>query len=202
MVMSASRFFDWKRASAMLLLSLTLALAGCAATQPTWPRVPSLVVQGTDGRSHAIVEEIASAPVTVFVFFSESCGCLDAHALRLHALHDAYERRGVRFFFVDPEVGASVERDAELARRRSYAFPILLDPGGRFASAAGAEYATYALVVDPSGHVRYRGGIDTDKTRLHDDATPMLRDALDDVLAGREPRRPEGKALGCALRFW
>jgi hypothetical protein len=58
------------------------------------------------------------------------------------------------------------------------------------------------VVLDREGHVLYRGGIDSDKQRLHSDATPFLRNALDDLLAGRAPLRPEGKTLGCVLRRW
>ena len=50
--------------------------------------------------------------------------------------------------------------------------------------------------------MRYRGGIDSDKTHLKADRTQFLAEALDDLTAGRPPRRPEGKTLGCALQTW
>jgi hypothetical protein len=37
---------------------------------------------------------------------------------------------------------------------------------------------------------------------LHDDAQQFVRSALDDLLAGRSVRVPEGKTLGCALERW
>jgi hypothetical protein len=58
------------------------------------------------------------------------------------------------------------------------------------------------VVLDGEGRVRYRGGIDSDRTHLHEDATPFLRLALDDLLAGRPPRVAEGKTLGCSLQKW
>ena len=67
------------------------------------------------------------------------------------------------------------------------------------ATAVGAESATYTVVVDRVGTIRYRGGIDSDRTHLTPDATPYLADALEDLLAGRAPRVPESRALGCAL---
>jgi hypothetical protein len=100
---------------------------------------------------------------------------------------------------VDSEVGGSPDADAAEAKRRGYPFSILTDRGAKLADALGAEYATYTVVFDSSGRVRYRGGIDSDKQRLHDDATFFLRDALDDLLAGRAVRTSEGKTLGCVL---
>jgi hypothetical protein len=105
----------------------------------------------------------------------------------------------VKVLVVDSEVSATTAADAEAVRERGLP-AITLDPGAKLADALDAEYATYTVVFDDHGKVRYRGGIDTDKNVLHDDAAPFLRDALDDLLAGREPRRAEGKALGCALQ--
>jgi hypothetical protein len=127
---------------------------------------------------------------------------LDVHEPRLRALFDAYHPRGVQFFMVDSEVRGSLERDTTEARRRGYPFPILGDRGAKLANALGAEYATYAVVFDDHARVRYRGGIDTDKSQVHDDATPYLKNALDDLLADREPRVTEGETLGCALQKW
>jgi hypothetical protein len=108
----------------------------------------------------------------------------------------------VQFVLIDPEVSATPEGDAAEASRRGYSYDMILDRGAMLANALGAEYATYTVVVDREGVVLYRGGIDSDKTHLHDDATPYLRDALDDLLAGRPPRRAEAKTLGCALEKW
>jgi hypothetical protein len=55
------------------------------------------------------------------------------------------------------------------------------------------------LLVDTSGRVMYRGGIDSDRSHLRDDATPYLQNAIEDALAGRSLRNPEAKTLGCSL---
>ena len=96
----------------------------------------------------------------------------------------------------------TAEFDAAEAARRGYPFPVLHDPGARLAWALGAEYATYAVVLDPEGRIRYHGGVDSDKGHLHDDAVPYVRNALDDLLAGRAPRVAEAKTLGCSLETW
>jgi hypothetical protein len=105
----------------------------------------------------------------------------------------------VAFVAVDSGAGASGARERGAAARRAYPYPILIDARGSVSRALGAEYATYTVVVDRAGRRVYAGGIDSDKTHLQEDATPFLRDALDDALAGRPLRRPEGKVLGCAL---
>jgi hypothetical protein len=171
-----------------VLLGLFLASA-CATAQP---RVAAIDPGALPAR----------APWTVLVFYSPTCHCLEQHGARLRALYDAYHPRGVQFFLIDSEVRGSPERDEAEARRRGYAFPIVRDVGATLANELGATYATYSVVLDDAGRIRYHGGIDSDKIHLHEDATPYLQEALDDLLAGRPPRRAEAKTLGCALETW
>lgn len=108
----------------------------------------------------------------------------------------------MRFIAVDSEVGGTPEIAAAEGRKRQYPFPIVVDPGAHLAEQLGAEYATYTVVMNRAGQVLYRGGIDSDKQKLHDDATMYLRDALTDLTSGKVLRRSEGTALGCVLRKW
>jgi peroxiredoxin len=185
------------------LRAIALAiLVACAAPAPRLTQVPSIGLVGAGGESVDLRRAAESAPLTVLVFFSPHCHCLDQHQPRLRTLYAEYRTQRVQFFMIDSEVGGSPERDAAETQKRGYLFPILLDRGGRLAELLGADYATYSVVLDTEGRIRYHGGIDTDKTHLHDDATPYLRDAIDDLLAGRAPRVASGKALGCALEKW
>jgi hypothetical protein len=142
------------------------------------------------------------ARLTVLVFFSSSCHCLVQHEARLLALYEQYHPLGVDFFMIDSETSGSAERDTAEARRRGYPFPILLDRGAKLADVLEAQFATYSVVLDREGAVRYRGGIDSDKSHLHDNAQRYLQDAVVDLLAGYSPRVARGKTLGCALQTW
>jgi thiol-disulfide isomerase/thioredoxin len=178
------------------LAAACLFLAGCASVQaPPHGSVPVIAGEGP-----SLDDLTRGAPLTVVVFFSSHCPCQRAHDERLRALASKYGPAGVRFVAVDAEAGASRPRDEAEARARGYSFPILDDPSGSLADSLGAEYATYTVVLDAGQRVRYEGGIDSNKQHLTEDASFFLRDALDDLLAGREPRVPEGKTLGCVLR--
>jgi peroxiredoxin len=187
-----------------LTLTLTLALlvGGCASASSVATQVPATPLVATAGTTRDVRDVVASAPLTVLIFFSRDCHCLDQHDARIRELYEAYHPRGVQVVMVDPEVRASPDIDAAEAARRGYVFPILIDPKAHLADALGAEYATYSVIVDAEGRIRYRGGFDSDKTHLRESATPYVRDALDDLLAGRPPRLAEAKTLGCALEKW
>jgi peroxiredoxin len=187
---------------ATLLLALLALLASACAASHAVEGVPSTPLIAADGATLDAREFASRAPFTVLVFFSRACHCLDQHDSRIRELYDAYRARGVQVVMVDPEVRASPEKDEAEAIRRGYPFPILVDPGARLADSLGAQYATYSVIVDHEARVRYRGGFDSDKTHLRPDATPYVRDALDDLLAGHPPRLAEAKTLGCALEKW
>ena len=177
------------------IVLLLVALGGCVDAQTSVPRTS---VAGSDGVSHALF----GARATVLIFFSDRCPCVSAHDARIIALANTYSSRGVTFLAIDSEVGGGADVDAARARSRGYPFPILVDHDARIARALGAEYATYSVVVDSAGAVAYRGAFDSDHTHLSRDARAYVREALDDVLAGRSVRHAQTEALGCALRTW
>jgi hypothetical protein len=136
----------------------------------------------------------------VLTFFSASCPCQAFHDARLIALAGAYAPRGVRFVAIDAEATASPSLDAAEAAARGYPFSLMSDPSGAWAERLGVTFATETIVLDRAGRVRYRGGIDSDRTHASKSSHPWLREALDALLAGASPASAETKAFGCALR--
>jgi hypothetical protein len=178
-------------------LAIAIACLSCAAPARAG-KMGEATLTGSDG----IVHHVPDAPLTVLVFFSPNCAYQTAHDERLRLLHDQYRPRGVAFFSVDSETSGSLARDEQEARARRYPFPILRDEGARLARAVGAQYATYSVILDRDGRVLYSGAIDGDRVTLRD-ATPWyLRDALEDLLAGRALRVTHSEAPGCALQTW
>lgn len=193
-----------KRSSRLRAAWLATGLAACTA-QPAVPHrhpLPDVTLRGTDARNHRIESELVRARFTVFVFFSKDCAIQRAHDARLSQIAERYRDRGVRVLAIDSETGTSLARDAAEVRARGYRFPILLDADGRFARALGARYSTYSVIADARGRVRYAGAIDTDRQRLHAEATPYLDNALGALLRGAEPEPAETESLGCFLRLW
>jgi hypothetical protein len=175
--------------------------SGLGSGPAAGPHVPQLTLTASSGEVTTLPRDLAAASFTVFVFFSQGCGCFEEHQARLRALQERFAARHVRFVIVDPEVGRTIEQDRSEAADRQLG-AIFLDPGAKLAHALGAEFATFTTVVDGNGRIRYRGGIDSDKSHLRDNATAYLANALDDLTSGREPRVAQTKALGCNLQMW
>lgn len=157
---------------------------------------------GTDGKRYSL-ESFDAARVLVVIFDANRCPTAKAFEERMKAIQTDYRSRGVQLVAVnstDPHLYAEESFDTmvERARDSSFNFPYLKDEHQAAARAFGAECTLHAFVLDRDRRLRYRGRIED--SRNPDKATSRdVRDALDDLLAGREVRTPETEAFGCAL---
>jgi len=99
-----------------------------------------------------------------------------------------------------------VDRSAVRKHLEEYGYrgiPAAIDVDRTVAHRAKASVTPQSVVVDATGEIRYRGRINNfyaalgkprQQVTVHD-----LRDALDEVLAGKPVSNPETKALGCYI---
>ena len=177
-----------------------------AMTAPEARAIPSApkgagdtVLKDARGASVSLAQLVGEHRFTVVVFYSATCPCFAAHVDRLQELAAELGARGVGFVVVDSE--RHTTREPPPPALVAPALPLFRDEDGRLAQRLGALYATETFVVDDRGNVRYRGGIDSDRTYLRIDARAYLRDAVVGLLSGKAPAFANSKALGCALKL-
>ena len=93
----------------------------------------------------------------------------------------------------------------ELTRTRNAApTAFLLDPQSRIARAYGATVTPHMYIVDASGVLVYKGGIDSIASSSVSDvpkAKQYVRVALDEVLAGKPVADAATRPYGCSLKY-
>ena len=93
----------------------------------------------------------------------------------------------------------------ELTQKRSAApAAFLLDPKSRIARAYGATVTPHMYIVDASGVLVYKGGIDSIPSSSQSDipkAKQYVRVALDEVLAGKPVSDASTRPYGCSLKY-
>src|SRR3954447_8938235 len=80
----------------------------------------------------------------------------------------------------------------------------LLDPQSRIARAYGATVTPHMYIIDTSGMLVYKGGIDSIPSSSVSDvakAKQYVRVALDEVLAGRPVSDASTRPYGCSLKY-
>lgn len=163
----------------------------------------SFSLPDTDGAMHSPGDDGAAA--TVVVFTCNHCPYALAWHDRIAQAARDYADRGVRFLAINANDAGRYPRDSYQAMRERLAgepwpMPYLHDASQEVARAYGAKTTPDVFVLDGARRLRYRGAPDA----AYDDPganAQWLRDALDAVLAGREPARAQTKPVGCSIKW-
>jgi thiol-disulfide isomerase/thioredoxin len=153
----------------------------------------------TDGADHG------PDGVTVVVFTCNHCPYALAWHDRLTQVARDYEGRA-RFLAVNPNDAERYPRDSFDAMKKrvqadgGWPHPYLRDESQEVARAFGAQTTPDVFVLDAEGVLRYRGAPDADH-RDESQGAAWLREALDAVLAGEQPSRPETEPVGCSVKW-
>ena len=146
-------------------------------------------------RDRTLAELSKGAKATVLYFWSVECPCVDAREPRMKEIVAKYEKAGVAFVGIDSDPNDTRDQVFEkMGRIRATAYRMLLDPTQAVLKATGGRTATEAIVLDDRGRIRYRGAFDDD---LLKPTRSFLGEALDALLAGRDPSSAETPPDGC-----
>ena len=85
-------------------------------------------------------------------------------------------------------------------RSEDWPFPYLHDESQQAARDWSAQTTPHVYVLDADLRVRYEGAPDADHMDPSLDAA-WLREALDQVLSGREVSRAETEPVGCSIKW-
>ncbi|MFM8284528.1 MAG: redoxin domain-containing protein [Planctomycetaceae bacterium] len=148
------------------------------------------------------LDDLGSPKATVLVFVNVTCPLVKRSWPKLARLDETYGPRGVRIVAIDSADGDDISDLARTGLEHGVSFPLLKDQGGAVAEALGAEFTPQAVVLDAARRIVYRGRID-DQLRLGGERPSAtredLREAIDDVLAGRPVAVPETAVDGCRI---
>jgi peroxiredoxin len=167
-------------------------------------QAPALSLPDTEGTEHAL-PAAGQAPATVVVWTCNHCPYALAWHDRLVGAARDYADRGVRFLAVNSNDAERYPHDSLEAMRERVAteewpFPYLHDESQEAARAWNAQVTPHVYVLDSELVVRYEGAPDADHMQP-DEGAAWLRDALDAVLAGREPELAATDPVGCSIKW-
>jgi peroxiredoxin len=171
---------------------MTLALGQAA---------PDFTLPDTDGNATPLGE----SPASVVVFTCNHCPYALAWHERIQDVARDYEPQGVRMLQIGSNDARRYPRDSYEAMKArvdagEFASPYLYDESQEVARAWGARATPHVFVLDADRRVVYQGAPDADYTDESLNAR-WLREALDDVLAGRAVQTPDSEAVGCSIKW-
>lgn len=175
-----------------ILLLLISIVASVALGTPV-----TKLVEGKNLLTDAKVSiDSATKKGMVVVFLSAKCPCSNSHIVELRNLAEEFKD----FSFVG--IHSNVDEDANLSKpyfqNAGLPFPVIEDEKAKLADQFQALKTPHSYVFSPTGEVLYQGGVSNSKDCTKADRK-FLRDALDDIQAGKAVRMPLGRTLGCAI---
>lgn len=204
-----------------LLATCLLALAVVTASADTHhpplaidSPLPDFSLQGVDGKTYTPAS-FAGAKFLVVVFTSNHCPTAQAYEGRIKQLVTDYSPKGVALVAINPNSAAAVRLDemgytdlgdtfAEMkirAEHSKFNFPYL-DDGETQAVVEkfGAVATPHVYIFDGDRKLRFQGRIDNSERESLVTARDT-RDALDALLAGKEPAVTTTRVFGCSIKW-
>jgi thiol-disulfide isomerase/thioredoxin len=204
----------------LVLVLPVLALA--AAALPAADRAPLAIgaplpdfrLPAVDGRDYTPAD-FKDASVLAIVFTSNHCPTAQAYEERLKTLAADFRARGVAFLAINPnhadavrldemgftDLGDTFQEMKVRAEHRGFNFPYADDgPAQAAAEAFGPVATPHVFLFDRGRRLRFQGRID-DSERASLVKEHTTRDAIEALLAGRDPAAAQTRVFGCSIKW-
>ncbi len=167
---------------------------------------PSFKLKGVDGNDHSL-DDYADKKALVVVFTCNHCGTSVQYEDRLIQLQKDYADKGVLLVAINPNEdkdhpGDSYENMIQRAEEKGFNFPYLRDATQEIAKAYGAVRTPHVFLLDQDRKVAYQGRIDDNADDPKAVGRRDLREAIDEVLAGKPVSVSSTVAVGCSVKWW
>lgn len=145
----------------------------------------------------------------IVVFTCNHCPYAKAYESRIMDLDKKYAAKDYPVIAISPndpvaEPADSFEKMQQLASKKGYTFPYLIDETQDITRAYGAKATphVYVLQKTTAGNVvKYIGAIDDDTENTKADKVKYVEGAVNALLSGKQPQVTATKAIGCSIKW-
>ena len=161
-------------------------------------KAENFTLKDFNGKTHSLSDYKDSTAIVV-MFIATQCPVSNDYNKRMTALYQDYHQKSVAFIGINSNKQESVEEISQHAQKNGFQFPVLKDPDNIIADKYNAQVTPEIFVMNSSFEVLYHGRID-DSQRESEIKSHDLRNALDEILAGKAVTKKETKAFGCTIK--
>jgi peroxiredoxin len=160
---------------------------------------------GVDDRRHTLKDYEDKEAVAV-VFTCNHCPYARAWEDRLIDIQADYASRGVQLVALNANDAKKYPDDSfprmkERSEEKGFNFPYLYDESQEIARSYGASRTPEIFLFDKGGTLRYHGTVDDNYDDPAAVKTAYFREALEAVLAEKEPSTAETTPVGCTIKW-
>lgn len=190
--------------AAFVIIALA-AVAGSGRNGSDLPAPPAIgtaiddfKLPDTDGAEHSL-NSLKGKHGAVIIFVATKCPVSNAYNDRMEKLAQDYKAKGINVIGINSNNTEPAAEVKSHAGEKHLTFTILKDDGNKIADRLGATRTPEAYVIDASGKLVYHGRIDNSQ-KMEGITANDLREALDEMLAGKPISKTGGAAFGCTIK--
>ena len=182
----------------LIIFSLILFLLISFSYAGEMSKAENFTLKDYSGKSHSLSDYKDSTAVVV-MFIATQCPVSNDYNNRMAALYKDYTEKGIAFLAINSNKQESVEEISTHSQKHGFQFPVLKDPDNVIADKFNAQVTPEIFVLNSNFEILYHGRID-DSQRESEIKSRDLRNALDEILAGKPVSKKETKAFGCTIK--
>lgn len=168
-------------------------------------QAPDFSLPGVDGKTYSL-ENFKDAKVLVVVFSCNHCPYVVGSEERMMKFAEDYAAHNVAFVAINSNsentyADDSFDHMVQRAKERGFRFPYLRDKSQDVARVYGALRTPHYFVFDAERKLQYTGRMDDNPRTPGQETTHELRDAVEDLVWGREVQVPLTNPIGCNVKW-
>ena len=190
--------FEKKIVSLVIIAAIFFISVASCANNPAPEKINNFTLPDYNGKEHSLTDYTKSKAI-VIIFVATECPVSNAYNSRMENLYKEYSPKGISFLGINSNKAESMEDMKEHAEENGLTFTILKDNNNVIADEFGASFTPEVYVLNSDFNILYQGRIDNSK-KESDVETQDLKNALDEILAGKEVTNKATKAFGCTIK--
>ena len=189
-------------ASIVIVAFAAVAGSGSTSDLPAPPAIGTTLddfkLPDADGAEHSL-KALTGKNGAVIIFVATKCPVSNAYNDRMEKLGQDYKAKGINVIGINSNNTEPAAEVKSHAGEKHLTFTILKDDGNKIADRLGATRTPEAYVIDASGKLVYHGRIDNAQNTANITSND-LREALDEMLSGKQVSKTGGAAFGCSIK--
>ena len=189
-------------ASLLIIVFAAIAGSGRNSDFPSPPAIGATIedfqLPDADGTQHSL-NSLKGKNGAVLIFIATRCPVSNGYNQRMQALARDYQAKGINVIGINSNVTEPASEVKSHAAEKHLTFTILKDDGNKIADRFGASHTPEAYVINASNKLIYHGRID-DQLKVERVTSNDLRNALDEMLAGKPVSKTSADAFGCSIK--
>lgn len=172
---------------------------------PIGSDLPDFDLPGVDGKNYS-PKSFAESKALIVIFSCNHCPYVKAYQGRIKEIQNDYKDKNVSVIAINSNDEENYPEDSfedmkVRAAEEKFNFPYLRDEDQTVAEAFDASHTPEIFLFDSKRKLIYHGKIDDNWQEPDKVVNHYLRNALDELLDGREISVPETFSIGCTIKW-